>query len=105
MSQCIVLNVSEAGEWVDQRDPHPRSMRAVGLHVPREHRPSLVHQTRAEAEKEAARLACESVGEFAVFELVAIVKAKALTDADHVRGMGRCGALVPRWDDLPGIEI
>lgn len=106
MSQCIVLNVTEAHEWIDQRDPHPRGVRAQGLHVPQAYRPTLVQTTRAEAEKEAARLAClAGGGEFAVFELVGVCKAQVLTDADHVRGVGPCGALIPRWDDEAGLEI
>jgi hypothetical protein len=105
MSQCIVLNVTEVVEWIDQRDPDPRGMRAQGLHVPPKYRPTLVHTTRAEAEKEAARLACQSGGEFAVFELLAVCKGKALADTDRVRGLGPCSALIPRWDDEAGLEI
>jgi hypothetical protein len=26
-------------------------------------------------------------------------------DTDRVQGMGTCKALVPRWDDAPGVEV
>ena len=102
MAQCIVLSITGRDEWTDQVRPHPQGMRAEGRHVPPKYRPSLVHPTRAAAEKEAARLACSTGGyggEFAVFELVAVVAGKVLADTDRVRGTGPCGAFVPRWDD------
>ena len=105
--QCIVLNVTERGDWIDQILPHPKGLRAEGLHVPTKFRPSIVHTTREAAEKEAARLACESglqEGEFAVFELVAVVRGKPLANTDRVKGMGPCAAMVPRWLDAP-VEV
>lgn len=108
MPQCIVLNVTARDEWTDQTE-HPRRKRAVGLHVPAKDRPALVHHTREEAEREAARLACESkngwADTYAVFELVAVVKGKVLADTDLVQGMGTCKALVPKWDDAPGVAV
>lgn len=107
MSQCIVLNVTESGDWTDQATAHPRGLRAEGLHVPLKLRPSLVHPTRDAAEKEAVRLACQTglqQGEFAVFELVAVVRGKPLSDTDRVKGLGPCGAMFPRWLDAP-VEI
>lgn len=108
MPQCIVLNVTDRDEWTDQTE-HPRRKRAVGLHIPRDQRPTLVHHTREDAEREAARLACESktgwADSYAVFELVAVVKGKVLADTDRVQGMGTCKAMVPRWYDAPGVEV
>lgn len=108
MPQCIVLNVTARDEWTDQTE-HPRRKLSVGLHVPAKHRPTLVHHTRAEAEREAVRMACESTtgwaDTYAVFELVAVVTGKVLADTDMVRGMGICKALVPKWDDEPGVEV
>jgi hypothetical protein len=108
MPQCIVLNVTDRDEWTDQTE-HPRRKLAVGLHVPAKHRPTLVHATREDAEREAARLACESktgwADEYAVFELVAVVRGKVLAPTDLVKGMGTCKALVPKWNDSPGVEI
>lgn len=97
MTQCIVLNVTDRLDWVDQVSPHPRNLRVLGLHVPKACRPSLIHPSREEAEKEAARLACETAGSFAVFELVAIMEGKPLPEPHPVRGMGPNGAAVPRW--------
>lgn len=98
--QCIVLNVSERDDWIDQTE-HPHRKRAVGLHVPAKSRPTLIHPTREDAEREAARLACETGtgfgGTFAVFELVAVARAKVLADTDRVRGIGACGAMCPKW--------
>lgn len=108
MPQCIVLNVTDRDDWIDQTE-HPNRKRAVGLHIPRDQRPSLVHHTREEAEREAARLACTSANgyadTYAVFELVAVVKGKVLSDTDRVQGMGTRKAFVPRWDDAPGVEV
>ena len=108
MPQCIVLNVTYRDEWTDQAE-HPLRKLAVGLHVPKKHRPALVHPTLEDAEREAARLACESktgrADTYAVFELVAVVWGKELADTDRVQGMGTCKALVPKWDDAPGIEV
>lgn len=102
MAQCIVLNVTDRDEWIDQVE-HPHRKRPVGLHVPSKSRPSLVHPTREAAEREAARLACTSKtgwsDEYAVFELVAIVRGKVLSETDLVKGMGTCNALVPKWTD------
>lgn len=108
MPQCIVLNVTDRDEWTDQTE-HPRRKLAVGLHIPAKRRPALVHHSREEAEAEAARLACTSesgwTDTYAVFELVAVVKGKVLADTDRVQGMGTCKALVPRWDDAPGVAV
>jgi len=108
MPQCIGLNVTDRDDWIDQTE-HPNRKRAVGLHVPAKDRPTLVHNTREEAEKEAARLACTSKtgwgDTYAVFELVAVVRGKVLADTDMVRGMGTCNASVPRWAEAPGVEI
>ena len=108
MPQCIVLNVTDRDELTDQTE-HPRRKRAVGLHVPAKDRPTLVHHTREDAEREAAQLACESktgwADTYAVFELVAVVTGKVPAETDMVRGMGTCKALVPKWRDEPGLEI
>jgi hypothetical protein len=97
--QCIVVNVSERDDWLYQTE-HSGRKREVGLHVPKKVRPGLIHESREDAEREAARLACESGGygsDFAVFELVGIVRGKVLADTDRIKGIGPCGALVPKW--------
>ena len=108
MPQCIVLNITDRDEWTDQTE-HPRRKLAVGLHVPVKNRPALVHASRDDAEREAARLACTSAtgwaDTYAVFELVAVVRGRVLAETDRVQGMGTCKALVPKWDDSPGVEI
>ena len=108
MPQCIVLNVTDRDDWIDQTE-HSNRKRAIGLHVPAKYRPTLVHHTREDAEREAARLACTSkhgyADTYAVFELVAVVKGKVLAATDRVQGMGTCKALVPKWDDAPGVEV
>lgn len=97
--QCIVVDVSGRDRWIDQPDPH--HTRAVGLHVPVKSRPTLIHPTLEDAERDASRLACETGsgfgGTFAVFELVAVVRATVLADTDSVRGIGACGAMCPTW--------
>lgn len=109
MAQCIVVNVTQRDTWLDQASEHPKGKRALGLHVPASCRPRLVHATREDAEREAARLACTSesgyADEYAVFELVAVVRGKVLADTDRVKGMGTCGALVPRWQDEQGLKL
>lgn len=40
MPQCIVLNVTDRDEWIDQ-DEHPNRKRAIGLHVPAKDRPGF----------------------------------------------------------------
>ena len=71
----------------------------------------LVHATRDDAEREAARLACESktgwADTYAVFELVAVVRGKVLAETDlvKVKGMGTCNALVPKWCDELGVKV
>lgn len=109
MPQCILVNVTQRDTWPDQVSPHPQGRRALGLHVPATYRPRLVHPTREDAEREAARLACESktgwADTYAVFELVAVVKGKVLAETDMVRGMGTCNALVPKWNDEAGVKV
>lgn len=110
MPQCIVMNVTQRDTWLDQVREHPQGEKALGLHVPATYRPRLVHPTREDAEREAARLACTSetggyADEYAVFELVAVVRGKVLADTDRVRGMGTCNALVPKWNDAPGVKV
>ena len=99
MSQFLVVNVSKGDDWITLDDGYTRS----DLHIPRQRRPDVIYALREAAEKEAARLACENGGEFAVFELVAVVHAKALLDTDAVRGMGPCGAMVPKWQEVTEI--
>ena len=86
--QCLVVNVSNNEQW-------DWSMNVI--RVPSEARPTRIHATREIAEKEAARLACEHGGEFAVFELVGIVSGNTLSDTDRVKGVGPCGARIPQW--------
>ena len=86
--QCLVVNVSNNEQWDWSMDV---------IHVPSNARPSRIHATREIAEKEAARLAGEHGGEFAVFELVGIVSGNTLSDTDRVKGVGPCGARIPQW--------
>ena len=87
--QCLVVNVTRAGEWWAQRTDRTT--------IPQQQRPSYLHETRGSAEREAARLAGEVGGEFAVFELVGIVSGNTLSDTDRVKGVGPCGARIPQW--------
>lgn len=88
MPQCIVVNVTLSHEWFDRHFRHV---------IPHDKRPGFIHETRESAEREAARLAGEHGGEFAVFELVGICRGETLSDTDLVRGVGPCGARIPRW--------
>lgn len=95
MPQCIVLNVTDSEAWLD---------RQFRFRIPHNMRPSFIHDTREQAEREAVRLAGETGGEFAVFELVGIVRGEVLSDSDKIKGIGPCAARIPRW--LPdGTEI
>lgn len=95
MPQCIVVNVTHSDEWFDPKSCHM---------IPPSTRPGFIHASRESAEREAARLAGETGGDFAVFELVGICRGETLSDTDRVRGVGPCGARIPRW--LPeGTEI
>jgi hypothetical protein len=101
--QCIVVNIGERDDWIDQGES-PQRKRAIGLHIPCEQRPSLIHQTRDEAEREAARLSCATGSAFAVFELAGIVIGKPMSSADRTRGIGIESSMCPRWLDAP-LEI
>lgn len=93
--QCIVLDVTDKADWREQA--YDKGQWKEGVHIPRQSRASLIHPTQEIAEREAARLACESNGTFAVFGLIATVNGRQLSDQERVRGMGPCAALVPRW--------
>jgi uncharacterized cupin superfamily protein len=100
MTQCIVVNITSRDDWTDQYFTDPTGKRALGLHMPNDVRPRVIHQTRQDAEKEAARLSCTTGNfgsDYAVFELVGIVSGQILVDTDHVKGIGACGAMMPRW--------
>lgn len=88
MTQCIVLNVTDSEAWLD---------RQLRLRIPHNMRPSFIYDTREQAEREAVRLAGETGGEFAVFELTGIVRGATLSDSDRIRGIGPCGARIPKW--------
>lgn len=101
MAQCIVLNISDSDDW---RHQLPEYARPPGVYIPKEWRSGLIHPDRESAEKEAARLACQHAGRFAVFELVSSLQGRVLEDTELVRGLGACGAVVPRWHEQP-LEI
>ena len=101
MTQCIVVDVTNGLIWVD-RDTPSRGY-PEGIKIPLASRPAFIYESLCIAEKEAGRLSCETDGEFAVFELVSIAHAKELLDTEAVRGMGPCGARVPKW--LEGAKI
>lgn len=95
MPQCLVINATHSHEWFDRHFRHV---------IPHNTRPGFIHPTRESAEREAARLAGETGGKFAVFELVGICSGDTLSDSDRVRGVGPCGARIPRWAP-DGVEL
>lgn len=96
MPQCVILNITDNHDWRHQAFPHGKFH--PGIYIPNKQRSGLIHPTREDAEKEAVRLACETGGRFAVFELTDVVSGEPLSDSDRVKGMGPCGARVPRWE-------
>ena len=86
--QCLVVNVTDNETW-DWGDGYMR--------LPDRRKPGYLHGTREAAEREAVRLACETGGEYAVFELAGIVSGNTLSDSDPVKGAGPCGARIPQW--------
>lgn len=104
MPQCIVVSLRDRDDWIDRMRPHPKGMRALGLHMPQKVRPSLIHPTRADAETEAARLAGENPGcRFAVFELVGAVEAQSTGDDHGSWWIKHSAAVVPRWAEVPEV--
>ena len=100
--QAIVVNISEEAQLLFQAYEHPEKLRVIGVHLQKRVRPSVIFPTLKDAEEEAARLACKAGKDgntFAVFELVAIVRGEVLADSDHVKGIGPCSAMVPKWQN------
>jgi hypothetical protein len=91
----LVLNVTDCHNWSARL-----ALQGEIIHIPPGRRSGVVQLSRAAAEREAARLACQTGGRFAVFELCGVVEGRALANEERVEGMGPYKARVPKWMDV-----